>query len=120
MHEKRKLSCDRSKVSQFMYKCTRFRHIRPTARPHSNNTHGCTRTRTRITHIAAAKKTPVERFSHVLAKEQLSLEIEGVPEATAQMVLNALLPFIQSSPGYNRRTGGRKFLATVMGYRTDG
>jgi hypothetical protein len=65
------------------------------------------------------KKTFAERFSHVLAKEQLSLEIEGVPEATAQIVLDKLLNLMQSNPGYNLRTGGRKLPKLAKRQRTD-
>jgi hypothetical protein len=66
------------------------------------------------TRVAAMdKNSEAERLSHVLAKEQLSLQIEGVPEATAQatvqMVLDKLMLALQSSPCYNCRTGGRKF-----------
>jgi hypothetical protein len=89
-YENEELNCDPSKVSQSTYKCT-----------------------------FTLPKFITERFSHVLAKEQLSLEIEGVPEATAQMVLNALLPFIQSNPDYNRRTGGREFPKWISRFCTD-
>jgi hypothetical protein len=90
MYGKRKLSCDRSKVSQYV-KCD----------------------------ITIPNKNFAERFSHVLAKEQLSLEIEGIPEATAQMVLDKLLNLMQSNPGYNLRTGGRRFCKPTESQRTD-
>jgi hypothetical protein len=90
MYGKRKLNCDRSKVSQYA-KCD----------------------------IIIPNKNFAERFSHVLAKEQLSLEIEGVPEATAQMVLDKLLNLMQSNPGYNLRTGGRRFCKPTKEQRTD-
>jgi hypothetical protein len=89
-NEKRKLNCDRSKVSQHLKR-----------------------------DITIPNKTFTERFSHVLTKEKLSLEIEGVPEATAQMVLDKLLNLMQSNPGYNLRTGGRKIPKLAKRQRTD-
>ncbi|KAH7080231.1 hypothetical protein BKA63DRAFT_600602 [Paraphoma chrysanthemicola] len=55
-----------------------------------------------------------EQLSHALTKEELSLQIDAVPEATAQLVLTHLLRSLQSVPGYNVRTGGPPHTAGLL------